>query len=158
MPISTNRMELKDITKEAAIIGMDATFEDAIKKMASEKANALVVIDEDGEFAGEVHVSDLFEAIVPEYLDGDGVLKHFASEEAFVEAVREASVKPVMEFMSMNVEPVRITDSIMTVAANAIAHQHSRIPVVDHDNRPIGVISRQGLKHILANFLGIKEK
>jgi len=51
-----------------------------------------------------------------------------------------------------------VTDSIMNVAASAIAHQHSRIPVVDHENRPIGVISRQGLKHIIASFLNIKER
>jgi CBS domain-containing protein len=151
-------MELKDITKEAAVIGTDSTFEEAVKKMIKEQANALVVIDENGEFAGEVNVSDLFEAIVPEYLDGDGVMEHFNSEEKFVDAVRDASVKPVEEFMNVNVEPVRITDSIMTVAANAIAYQRSRIPVVDHSNRPIGAISRQGLKQILAKFLGLKVK
>jgi len=151
-------MELKEITKEAATIGMDATFEEAIKKMVNEKANALVVIDEDGEFAGEVHVSDLFEAIVPEYMDGDSVIEYFDSEKKFINAVQDASVKPVSEFMSVNIEPIRITDPIMTVASNAIAYQHSRIPVVDHENRPIGVISRQGLKKILANFLHIKTK
>jgi CBS domain-containing protein len=150
-------MELKDITKEAAIISEDATFEEAVRKMITEQANALIVIDEEGQFAGEVHVSDLFEAIVPEFLDGDAVLEHFSSEEKFVEAVKDASTKPVSEFMTVNAEPVLVTDSIMSVAASAIAHQHSRIPVVDHDNRPIGVISRQGLKHIIGNFMGIKD-
>src|SRR5688572_14438019 len=122
------RMQLKDITKEAAVISAEATFEDAVRKMISEHANALVVIDENGEFAGEVNVSDLFEAIIPDYLDGDGVLEYFNSEEKFMDAVRDASGKLVSEFMSMNVEPVRVTDSIVSVAALAIAHQHSRIP------------------------------
>lgn len=151
-------MELKEITKEAALIGTEATLEEAIKKMINDKANALIVIDEDGKFAGEVNVSDLFEAIVPEYLNGDQVIKHFTSEESFVEALREASAKPVEEFMTMNAEPVRITDNILSVAAAAVAHQHSRIPVVDHDDRPIGVISRSGLKRILGTFLGIETK
>lgn len=151
-------MELKDITKEAAIIGMDATLEDVVKKMIHEKANALIVVDEDGKFAGEVNVSDLFEAIVPEYLDGDAVLEHFASEEKFIEAVKDSADKFVEDFMGVNAEPVQVTDSIMNVAAAAIAHQHSRIPVVDHSNRPIGVISRQGLKHIIGKFLNIREK
>lgn len=151
-------MELKDITKEAAIISEDATLEDAVRKMVTEQANALIVINDEGAFAGEVNVSDLFEAIVPEYLDGDGVLEYFSSEEKFIEAVKDNAAKPVFEFMSMNAEPVLVTDSIMDVAASAVAHQHSRIPVVDHDNRPIGVISRQGLKHIIANFLNIKDK
>lgn len=151
-------MELKDITKEAAVISMDATLEDAVQKMVHEQANALVVVDDTGKFAGEVNVSDLFDAIVPEYLDGDGVLEHFDSEEKFVEAVKDARGKLIQEFVSRNAEPVLVTDSLVHVAAVAIAHQHSRIPVVDHSNRPIGVISRQGLKHIIADQLGIKDK
>lgn len=149
-------MELKDITKEAAIVTTSTTLEAAVEKMIKEQANALVVIDEEGAFAGEVNVSDLFEAIVPEYLDGDQVLEHFSSEEKFIDAVKDAAVKPVEEFMSIEAEPIRVTDDIMTVAAVAIAHGHSRIPVVDHDNRPVGIISRRGLKQIIANFLGIK--
>lgn len=150
-------MELKDITKEAAVIDLGATLIDAVQKMIKEQANALIVVDDEGKFLGEINVSDLFEAIVPENLDGDGVFTHFTSEEAFVKAAKAASEKPVGEFMSRNSEPVLITDSIISVAAAAIAHQHSRVPVVDHSDRPIGVISRRGLKHIIGNYLGIKE-
>lgn len=156
--IGKGTMELKDITKEAAIIGLEATLEDAVRKMIKEQANALIVIDDEGKFAGEVNVSDLFEAIVPEFLDGDAVLEHFSTEEKFNEATQEARSKPIEEFMSMNADPILITDSIVSVAAAAIAHQHSRIPVVDHEDRPIGVISRQGLKHILGDVLGIETK
>jgi len=151
-------MELKDITKEAAIIGLDATLEEAVRKMVTEQANALIAVDEEGKFAGEVNVSDLFDAVVPEYLDGDRVLEYFNTEEKFVDAVKDASGKLVEEFVSRNAEPVRVTDSIMDVASVAIAHQHSRIPVVDHDDRPIGIISRRGLKQILAKYLGIEDK
>ena len=151
-------MELKDITKVAAVIGMEATLEDAVRAMVNEQANSLIVVDEEGKFTGEINVSDLFEAIVPTFLDGDAVQEYFKSEDKFVEAVKEAADKPVEEFLTRNAEPVTVTDSIMDVAAVAIAYQHSRIPVVDHSNRPIGVISRQGLKHIIANYLGIKDK
>ena len=151
-------MELKDITKEAAVIDMGQTFSDAVRKMIEEQANALLVVDEEGKFAGEINVSDLFEAIVPEQLDGDSVMNYFDSEEKFVAAVRDAADKPIELFMSYDAEPVRITDSIVSVAAAAIAHQHSRIPVVDHSDRPLGVISRRGLKQIIGNFMGIKGK
>ena len=150
-------MELKDITKEAAVIDLSATLEDAVRKMIKDRANALIVVDDEGKFAGEINVSDLFDAVVPDHLDGDTVLDYFSNEEAFVNAVKDAKEKPVEDFMTQNAEPVRITDSIMSVAAVAIAYQHSRIPVVDHSDRPIGVISRQGLKHIIGNYLGIKE-
>lgn len=150
-------MELKDITKEAAVINSDQTFADAVRKMIKEQANALIVVDEDGKFAGEVNVSDLFDAIVPEYLDGDTIIEYFADEDKFAKAVKDAAEKPVESFMSRDAEPVGITDSIINVAAVAVAHQHSRIPVVDHSDRPIGVISRRGLKQIIGNFMNIKE-
>ena len=137
---------------------MGQTFSDAVRKMIEEQANALLVVDEEGKFAGEINVSDLFEAIVPEQLDGDSVMNYFDSEEKFVAAVRDAADKPIELFMSYDAEPVRITDSIVSVAAAAIAHQHSRIPVVDHSDRPLGVISRRGLKQIIGNFMGIKGK
>lgn len=149
-------MELKDITKEAVLIEIDRTLEDAVRKMIKEQANALIVVDEDGVFAGELNVSDLFEAIVPMELDGDGVADYFNSEEKFIDAIKDARDKPIEMFVSQNAEPVLMTDSIMTVAAAAIAHQHSRIPVVDRENRPIGVISRRGLKQIIGNYMGIK--
>jgi CBS domain-containing protein len=59
--------------------------------------------------------------------------------------------------MSVDIDPVHIDDGLMTVAATAIARRQARIPVIDHDNRPIGIISRRGLKHILAKFLGISD-
>ena len=150
-------MQLKDITKEAAIISNLATFGEAVQKMVKEQTNSLLVIDEEGTFVGEINVSDLFEAIVPGHLNGDEVLSYFNSEEKFVKAVREAADRPVEEFMALDAEPIRADDDIMAVAAMAIAHGHSRIPVVDHDSRPVGIISRRGLKQIIANFLGIKE-
>jgi CBS domain-containing protein len=147
-------MEAKDITKEAVIISEIDSFSDALKKMVAEKTNTLLVIDEEGRLSGEVSVTDLLDAIVPEYLDGDSVTENFASEEKFQQAVQEAADKPVELFMSRDFTAVNLSDGLLPIAANAIAHQRARIAVVDADNRPIGIISRQGLKHILATFLG----
>lgn len=150
-------MELRDIVKEATIVSEDASFKDALSAMVREQTNSLLVINSDGELSGEISVSDLLDAIVPEYLDGDSIAANFATEEMFEEAVQAASEKLVSEFMSIDFDPVHVDDGLMTVAATAIAHQRARIPVVDHDNRPIGMVSRRGLKHILARFLNIAD-
>lgn len=150
-------MELKDITKEAVIVQEDTTFREAIQTMVKQQTNSLLVINDEGELSGEVSVSDLLDAIVPEYLDGDSIAANFATEEMFEEAVLAAQDKPVSEFMSVGLEPIHGDDGLMAVAANAIARQQARIPIVDHDNRPIGIISRRGLKQILAKFLNIKD-
>lgn len=150
-------MEVKDFTKPAILIGEDASFTDALRKMVTEQTNTLLVINADGELTGEVGVTDLLDAIVPEYLDGDSIAANFATEEMFEEAVKDTAEKQVQFFMNRDITPVDLSDGLMTIAATAIAHQRARIPVVDAENRPIGIISRRGLKHILAKFLGIQD-
>ena len=125
--------------------------------MVSKQTNTLLVINEDGKLVGEVGVADLLDGIVPEYLDGDSIAAHFATEEMFEEAVREAEDKEVQFFMSRDFSTVEIDDGLMAVAATAIANQQARIPVVDKEGKPIGIISRRGLKHIIAQFLNIPD-
>lgn len=150
-------MEVKDIVKEAVTISEDATFREALLAMINGQTNTLLVVNEEGELSGEVTVADLLDAIVPEYLDGDSIAANFATEEMFAEAVKNAENRPVSMFMSSDFSTVEMDDGLMAVAATAIANQRARIPVVDKDNHPVGIISRQGLKHIIAKFLGIKE-
>ena len=150
-------MEFKDILKEAVTISENASFNDAVKAMVDGKTNTLLVVDADGKLTGEVTVTDLLDAIVPEYLDGDSIAAHFATEEMFEEAVKDTEEKQVQFFMSNDYSTVQTNDSLMSVAATAIGHKRARIPVVDEDNRPIGIISRQGLKHIIAKFIGVEQ-
>lgn len=150
-------MELKDITKEAVTISEEATLEDVIRTMVERKTNVLLAINHNGELVGEVHVSDLLDAIVPEYLDGDSVAAHFATTEMFTEAVHKAREKKVSSFMTHSKDPIEATDGLMTVAATAIAQRRAHIPVIDSEHKPIGIISRRGLKHIIADVLNIPD-
>lgn len=150
-------MEIRDYTKEAVLISEDATFRDAIALMVKKQTNSLLVTGEGGILVGEISVSDLLDAIVPVDLDGDHVMNRLGTEELFQLAVKDATDKSVGDFMNTDIQPVHATDSLITIAGVAIAHQTEHIPVIDHDNRPIGVISRRGLKHILAKYLGIRD-
>lgn len=150
-------MEIRDLAKEAVVISEDSTFHDAIALMVSKQTNALLVVDEDGRLSGEVGVSDLLGATVPEDVDPDDVLENLSTEEGFGSAVRAASEKEVRDFMTVDIQPVHVDDSLLAIAGTAIAHGTQHIPIVDHDERPIGVISRRGLKHILAQYLGIRD-
>ena len=150
-------MELRDITREAIVIREDASFKDAITRMVREQTNSLLVVNENGELSGEIGVSDLLDAIVPLSMDGDSVLSSLGTEKEFADAVKNASDILVSDFMNADIQSVPVGDSLICISAIAITHGSARIPVVDQENRPIGVISRRGLKHILAKFLGIKE-
>jgi len=150
-------MELKEIIKDVPIITETNTLREAVSIMIEKQTNSLLVAGDDGALIGEVSVVDLMDAIVPEYLDGDNVAAHFATEEMFKKAVAEAADKEVREFMKTDIDPIDIDDGLMAVAATAIAHQRARIPVIDRDNHPVGIISRQGLKKIIASFLNITD-
>lgn len=150
-------MEIKDIVKPAVTIPESATFRDAVSEMIEKQTNTLLVVSGEGTLVGEIGVSDLLDAVVPSYLDGDSIAAHFATEEMFKEAVSDAELKPATEFMATDLSPLTLNDSLMTVASIAIAQRRARIPVVDEDNRPVGMVSRRGLKHILANYLNIND-
>ncbi len=150
-------MEIRDLTKEAVLISEDSTFRDAVALMVSKQTNSLLVINDDGALTGEINVSDLLDAVIPADFDGDDIEKTLATEEAFRNAVKNTQDMEVCDFMNMDVQAVHVDDPLVTIASTAIAHQTEHIPIVDHDERPIGFISRRGLKHILAKYLDIPD-
>lgn len=150
-------MEVKDITKPAITINENTTFEGTIKVMVTKQTNSLLVVDDEGVLVGEIGMSDILDAVVPDYLDGDSVATYFTDSNMFTAAISDAKEKLVSEFMSASTSTVETKDSLMTVAALAIASGRTHIPVVDIDGRPVGVISRRGVKHIIAHALNIPD-
>lgn len=150
-------MQVKDIVKPAVIISETDTFRTALKAMITQQTNTLLVTNEEGKLSGEVSVADLLDAIVPDTLDGNKVMEHFSNDEAFSAAVITASDVPVLEFMSQEISPLTLNDNLISIIATAIANQRARIPVVDTEDRPVGIISRRGLKHIIAKFANVKD-
>lgn len=148
-------MELKDITKDVATIKESATFKEAVAGMVEHETNVLLVVDDAGVLAGLVSVSDLLDAIVPEYLDGDSTAAHFATSAMFNDAIEDTKDVPVSKFMTTDITTAKEGESIMAVAVTAIANKRFRIPVVNEKGQPVGLISRQGLKRIIAEQLHI---
>lgn len=150
-------MEIRQFAKEAVLIPENASLREAVEIMVRKQTNSLLVTNESGALVGVVNVSDLFDAIVPRYLDADRIENSLKDDAAFRTAVQNAEDTLVNEFMNTDFEAVHTDDSLLTIASTAIAHQTAHLPVVDHDDRPIGFISRRGLKHILAKYLNIKD-
>lgn len=149
-------MKVKDIVKPAVIISETDTFETALKAMTTQHTNTLLVTNEEGKLTGEVTVADLLNAVVPDTLNGSQVMDHFATDDSFIASIEVVKDLPVAEFMSYDYSALTLNDNLTSIVATAIAHERARIPVVDHDDRPVGIISRQGLKKILAKFMGLK--
>jgi CBS domain containing-hemolysin-like protein len=146
-------MEVKEVVKPAVVIDENATFVDALAAMDNGKSNTLLVTNERGKLSGEVTVTDLLGAIVPDTLNGDEVMEHFGDDEAFMASIELVKDLPVASFMTSDFTALKLEDNLLTIIATAIAHQRARIPVVDHNDHPIGIISRQGLKRIIQKYL-----
>lgn len=150
-------MEIQDLTKEAVLISEESTFKHALESMVVKQTNVLLVTNTEGELTGTVDVSDLLNAIVPVHSDPENILDELSTEKGFSDAVVAACDIPVIDFMNVDVEPVHVKDTLITIASTALTHQVENIPIIDHANHPIGIISRRGIKHILAQYLGIKD-
>ncbi len=148
---------IESLMRPASVIDENASVREALERMNSEKANELLVVNQDGALIGEVSVTDLLAAAVPVDLDGDDAMAHLMDEEAFTDAIREAADRPITDCMSMGVESIRADARLIDVAATAISMGQARIPVVDHDDHPIGIVSRQGLRHILSVYMDARE-
>lgn len=145
-------MNIREITKDAVVINENITFGEALEAMDNNKTNTLLVTDNEGVLTGEVTMTDILEAIIPDNLDGDQVMEQLYSDEGLRGAVKAAFEKPVVEFMSSDFSALNMDDNMLNVIATAIAHNRSSIPVVDIDNHPVGIVSRRGLKHIIKKF------
>ena len=149
-------MQVKDIVKPAVIVSDTDTFATALKSMITQQTNTLLVADDEGRLSGEVTVTDLLSAVVPDTLNGIEVMKHFTTDEAFIASIEIVKDLPVGEFMSKDYTSLTLNDDLMTIVATAITNERARIPVVDKDEHPIGIISRQGLKQILNQFMNAR--
>lgn len=150
-------MELKDIIKPAITVPQTATFEEAVSLMIEAQTNSLLVINESGALVGEVNVTDLLDAVVPEYLEDDAIAAEFATTDMFANAIEAAKSQKVSDFMAKDMTVIEDNDSLMLAAQIAIKEKTARIPVVNASKQPVGIISRRGIKQLLADFLGIKD-
>ncbi len=147
---------VKDIMRKAYIITDDKNFYDAIKQMIEEKTNSLVVVNQEGKLAGLLNTGMLIGEVVPDYLEEDAVAAHFANEEIFIEDVKKAKNSPIKKFMLNNSHYIQGGASLMELAVLALSNKQLRIPVVDKNKKPIGIITRTELKKVIGGILGIE--
>lgn len=150
-------MQIDHIIKPAVLVDETATLEDVLRTMVEKKTNSLLVINEAEVLVGEVHIVDILDAIVPSFLDGDSIAAHFASEDMFKQAVVDAAGVEVRQFMNTDFPTVSPDEGLMAVAAIAVSRKKAHIAVIDNEGKPLGLISRRGIKHILGEAIGITD-
>ena len=87
--------KIQDIMRKAVLIGQDAVFVDALRKMIIDKTNSLIVVSKSGKLVGEIQSFDLIKQVVPGYIVIDEIAAHFATEEIFRDACEAAKNIPI---------------------------------------------------------------
>ncbi len=157
MTINGQDIAIKDVMREPTIVESGMAFRDVIKKMIIEKTNSLVVVDADGVAIGMVNPKSLIKHVVPDYLENDSIAAHFATESIFREEAAKVADVAIEDFMQKDISTVKADDTLMQAAVVALESGQVRIPVVDENNKPIGLLTRTELKNVIGAFLDIEE-
>jgi len=149
---------VKETMRKVGTIHKDKTFLEALTQMIEEKTNSLAVVGDQGELVGMINTGRLIKEVVPDYLEEDAVAAHYANEDIFIEDVKKVKDSKVEKFMFSEPKAVSTKDSLMEVAAIAVSGKQLRVPVVDENKKPVGIITRTELKRVFGEILDIEDK
>lgn len=151
-------MEIKDIMRKSVIIDQDSTLEQVVEKMFNEEVNSILVIDSDWVLVWSVDIVTLIKTIVPEYVwKRDLSVANFATETIFEEYIKDNKDKKVKYFMLHEPKLIQEWSSILWACIKVTEWRQARIPVVNSENKPVWVVTRNWVKDFLAAKMGFKK-
>jgi CBS domain-containing protein len=143
---------LHDIALVDASVDVSATFAEAARALSASRLAALAVVDE-GRVVGLFTDEELLLGISPRYLDE---LRHTAFLETELpslrERAREVREEPVSKHMRKAVT-IELEGSSMHAAERFVHCDEGALPVVDEDDRFVGMLSRTEFAHALLKRL-----
>lgn len=156
MTINGKDISIREIMRDTHTIEVGKNLREALRELIAQRTNSLLVVDADGKLVGMVNAHALISEVVPDYLEGDQVAAHFASEDMFREEAEKVTDTPLENFMIKDPATVTVNDSLMKAAVLAVANKENvRIPVVDENHKPLGILTRTEIKQVIGAYLGI---
>ena len=131
----------------------DATIFDAVSKMADEKTNSLIVVDEDKKPIGILSSYTLTRAVVPAYLKDDPIFANFGAEGTFDKYAEKMKCEKVKSIMHTDMHILSVDDAMIEAAAYAVDAGRRILPVADPTGKLIGAITRTCIKNASFNAL-----
>lgn len=142
------------MTREVLMLSEDSTIRQAVKLIASNGVSGIPVVDDEGRIVGLVSQADLLPRWQRKRFSRLPVV--FGELTNLVEmkgAFARASEKPVSVIMTHDVVTARADEPLAEAAIRMSEHGVKRLPVVDGENRVIGVFSRIDLIRHMAKWI-----
>jgi CBS domain-containing protein len=142
-------MLVKDImSKNVITISPEASISEAVEKMANNNISGLIVVEE-GKVIGVISESDILKILsseVPQLKTSTNValsiLILLESGMKMMKEMKKIGKLKVKDIMSKKVFSVRPEDTIIEAARIMSKKDVRRLPVIDENNKLVGVISR----------------
>ena len=153
--------KVKDVMEPVVdTVSPDTTVKEAIMKMrvATRKpgtygVKGILVLDTDGRVMGMLAVKDILRSILPEYMLEQTEIGTFSWPGMLERMANKISEKTVGEIMSTEITTVSPEATLMECAVLVLKRNLWRLPVVDQDNRPLGMVYLRDLHYEIANAI-----
>jgi len=149
-------MLVKDVmTTDVITVSTGDSVETCAKLLQANNISGLPVLDEAGRVAGMVTEGDLIRRAsrvkAPGYLEILGGLIYLGSPKKFVEELQRAMSLEAGQLMSKNVIFISPDDTVEKAATLMVEKRIGRLPVVDGQQKLIGIVSRRDILSSLYN-------
>ena len=147
-------MKVKDImTRDVVTIKEDDTVKTAAKTLNEKDFSGLPVVDEDNKVIGMITEGDLIRRVsnisAPSYVEILGGLIPLESKKNYIDKLNSYVGYLVKDMMTKDVTTISEDAEFEEVATLMVRNKIKRIPVVDNEERLIGIISRKDImKHL----------
>lgn len=151
-------MFIKDIYKkeELHIVEQDSIVLDVVKMMIEKNVHQFLVVKKNGALGGIVTLQDITAEILPDqFEDQPGMAKAMYREGFFEEMCKVVAKMKVSKIMRKKFESVTLEDNILVVLGDFLVNDLYFVPVIDSKKRPIGIVTREEIKKVLAKSLGL---
>ena len=139
-----------------ASVSTDASVEEVVELLNDQELPGVPVVDADGRLAGIVTEADLVlpddqgDLHIPHYVNLFGGTVFLEPLGRFEKRLRKAFASTAADMMTADPDTVG-PDATVREAARLIHESgHNRLPVVDDDGRPVGVVTRMDVLGALA--------
>jgi CBS domain-containing protein len=143
------------MTTDVVTVSTGDSVETCAKLLQEHNISGLPVLDEAGRVAGMVTEGDLIRRAsrvkAPGYLEILGGLIYLGSPKKFVEELQRAMSLEAGQLMSKNVIFIGPEDTVEKAATLMVEKRISRLPVVDEQQKLIGIVSRRDIMGSLYN-------
>lgn len=150
-------MKAKDIMDPVTdFLNPDDTLRQAVQKMRINKRwhglglNGMVVLDKDGKLIGVLAIKDIMRATIPFYMDPS--ISKFSWDGMLEAMAKKVVCHKVKEFMSTEVATISEDAPLMMCVDLLIEKNLQRLPVVDADNKVLGVVYIRDVYNVISKI------